>query len=376
MERVKTFFIQRSVIIGLLLILVIFPLVVNNPYIHRIMVLIGIYALLTSSLNLINGYTGMFSVGHSAFYGIGAYTSAILVMRLNVPIIFGLLAAGIMAALAGYLIARPTLRLKGIFLTLITLGFNIIVMLLIMNWNSLTRGPLGISGIPSPVIFGESIFMPRPYFYLVLLLNVIVLFILHRIVNSRFGRALKSIREDQDAAAANGVNVPYYKIAAFMIAAGIGGIAGSFYAHYMRYISPDSFDHIESFLILTMLVFGGTGNLVAPVAGTALLVMLTEAFRVFQDYRMIIYGVLLIGMMLFRRSGLLGGKEHSFMVQWPPKEKIRYGEGDRYLDDDELDEQDGADHADAEVSEKGNSPGNQDRLKQNNKESEKKEGKE
>ena len=335
MEKVKTYLIQRSAIFGVLLLLIVFPLAVNNPYIHRILIFIGIYTLLTSSLNLINGYTGLFSVGHAAFYGIGAYTSAILVMRAGVPIWVGMICAMITAALAGFLIARPTLRLRGVYLTLITLGFNIIVMLIIMNWNSLTRGPLGISGIPTPLLFGERIFMPRPYYYLILIIDTVVIFGLSRIVDSRFGRALKSIREDQEAAAANGVNVAFYKIAAFMISAGIAGLAGGFYAHYMRYISPDSFDQIESFLILTMLVFGGTGNLIAPIAGTSVLVLVTEAFRVFKDYRMVIYGTLLIAMMLFRRSGMLGGKEHHFLIEWPRKKKMTYYSGDRYLDEDE-----------------------------------------
>lgn len=333
-EAIKTFFIRRSLVFGLLLVLAIFPIFYDNPYFLRIMIAIGIYAVLTSSLNLVNGYTGMFSVGHAAYYGVGAYTSAIVVMRLGAPVAVGMMAGGIMAALAGFLISRPTLRLKGIYLTLVTLGFNIIVMLIFLNWESLTRGPLGIAGIPSPRVFGETIFLPKPYYYLILLINLGVLLVLGRLVHSRYGRALKAIREDQDAAAANGVDLAYYKVTAFMISAGLAGVAGGFYAHYMSYISPDSFDHIESFLILTMLVFGGTGNLVAPVAGTALLVMLTEIFRVFKEYRMIIYGVLLIFMMLFRREGMLGDREYRFMLRWPPRQKVQYGEGDRYMDVD------------------------------------------
>ncbi len=331
-HSIKAYIIRRSLVFSLLAVLVLLPIVIDNPYFLRIMIAIGIYAVLTSSLNLINGYTNMFAVGHAAFYGIGAYTSAIVVMRLNVPVFFGMVAALVVASLAGYLVARPTLRLKGIYLTLVTLGFNIIVMLLFINWERLTRGPLGIGGIPSPLLFGQRLFLPRPYYYLILSVNVVVLLVLGRIIHSRFGRALKAIREDQDAAAANGVNVAYYKVVAFMIAAGIAGVAGSFYAHYITYISPDSFDHIESYLILTMLVFGGTGNLVAPIAGTSLLVMVTEIFRVFKEYRMVIYGTLLIFMMLFRRRGLLGDREYRFLVQWPRKAKVAYGEGDRYMD--------------------------------------------
>lgn len=323
--------IRNAVIIGIIIVLLLLPLFLKNHYYLRILVLIGIYVILTSSLNLINGYTGLFSIGHAAFYGIGAYTSAILVKQVGWPVWSGMIFAALTAALCGYLIAKPTIRLTGIFLTLVTLGFNIIVMLIFLNWTSLTRGPLGIAGIPAPSFHGKPFLTPAPYYYLILTLDLLVLFCLSRLVHSRFGRALKAIREDDAAADMCGVAPAHYKITAFTIAAGMAGIAGGFYSHYMRYISPDAFTHLETFAILTMLAFGGPGNLLGPIVGSAILIILTEAFRVFADYRMIIYGSILIFIMLFRREGLLGGKEYSLVLNWPRKKSAEYSTGDKFL---------------------------------------------
>lgn len=323
--------IRYSMIIGIIFVLLLIPLFFQNHYYLRILVLIGIYVILTSSLNLVNGYTGLFSLGHAAFYGIGAYTSAILVKQVGWPVWGGMILAALVAAACGYLIAKPTIRLTGIFLTLVTLGFTIIVMLVLLNWTSLTKGPLGIAGVPAPSFRGEPFLTPVPYYYLILVLDIVVLFCLSRLVHSRFGRALKAIREDEAAADMCGVNLAHYKIAAFVIAAAMAGIAGSFYSHYMRYISPDAFSHLETFAILTMLAFGGPGNLLGPIVGSVVLITLTEAFRVFADYRMIIYGLLLIFMMLFRREGLLGGKEYSLVLNWPRKKAKEYVTGDKFL---------------------------------------------
>ncbi len=330
--------IRYSIILGIVIVLLSIPLFIENSYNLRILIHVGIYVILTSSLNLINGYTGMFSIGHAAFYGIGAYTSALVVMRLGLPIWVGIPAAACMAACCGYLIAKPAIRLKGVFLALVTLGFNMIVMLVFLNWTSLTRGPLGIAGIPAPSFQGKPFLTPVPYYYLILVLDLAVIFCLARLVNSRFGRALKAIREDDNAADMCGVNLAYYKITAFAIAAFMAGIAGGFYSHYMRYVSPDAFSNLETFAIITMLAFGGPGNLIGPIVGSAVLVILTEVFRGFADYRMVIYGTLLILMMVFRREGLVGGKEYSLVLNWPRKKVKEYATGDKFLASEEGDE--------------------------------------
>ena len=184
------------------------PLVIHDAYILRILVLVGIYVLLTSSLNLVNGYTGLFSLGHAAFYGVGAYTSAILVTRTGCSVWVGMPAAALAAAAVAWLIAKPTLKLKGVYLTLTTLGLNIIIMLVFLNWVELTKGPLGIAGIPVPTLFGRKLTAPADYYYLILVLDVLVIFALSRLVSSRFGRALKAIREDERAAHACGIPWP------------------------------------------------------------------------------------------------------------------------------------------------------------------------
>ncbi len=330
--------IRYSIILGILAILTVIPFFLRNHYYLRIFVQIGIYVILTSSLNLINGYTGLFSIGHAAFFGIGAYTSAILVKQIGWPVWAGMLLAPLVAAICGYLVAKPTIRLTGIFLTLVTLGFNIIVMLIFLNWTSLTRGPLGIAGIPAPSFRGKPFLTPVPYYYFILALDILILFCLSRLVNSRFGRALKAIREDEAAADICGVDLAHYKITAFAVAAAMAGIAGGFYSHYMRYISPDAFSHLETFAMLTMLAFGGPGNLLGPIVGSAVLISLTEAFRVFAGYRMIIYGSILIFMMLFRREGLVGGKEYSLMLNWPRKKAAEYETGDKFLASEDVNE--------------------------------------
>jgi branched-chain amino acid transport system permease protein len=327
--------IRNAPAILLLVALAVLPLVIAQDYVIRIFVQIGIYVLLTASLNLVNGYGGMFSVGHAAFYGIGAYASALAVMKLNLPFSAGLVFGAFTAAVCAWAIAKPTLKLKGVYLTLVTLGFNIIVMLVLLNWDDVTRGPLGIAGVPAPRWFGEPFTAPRQYYYLVLAMVVVVLFFLARLVTSRFGRALMAVREDDKAAATSGVDVAWHRETAFVVAAAIAGMAGAFYAHYLRYISPDAFSINESFIILAMLAFGGPGTTIGPVAGAAILVGLTEAFRAFSDWRMIIYGLVLIGTMLWRREGLFGGRDWRLTIDWPRRPKDgNYGRGDRFLADD------------------------------------------
>jgi branched-chain amino acid transport system permease protein len=328
------FLIRNSPLIALVAALAALPLAFGADYTVRVFVQVGIYVLLAASLNLVNGYGGMFSVGHAAFYGIGAYASALLVMKLKLPFTAGLLFGAFVSGALAWIVAKPTLRLKGVYLTLVTLGFNIIVMLVFLNWDDLTRGPLGIAGIPAPRWGDRPFTSPLQYYYLTLSLDVAVLFFLARLVRSRFGRALMAVREDDKAAGTSGVDVAWHREVAFVIAAVIAGVAGSVYAHYMRYISPDAFSLNESFAILTMLAFGGPGTMPGPIVGAALLIGATELFRAFADYRMIIFGVVLVATMLLRREGLLGGRDWRFTIDWPPRAKESFARGDRFLPDD------------------------------------------
>jgi len=313
-------------------LLAIVPAVVTNLYHIQVMIFIGIYTILTLSLNLLNGYVGLLSIGHAAFYGVGAYASAKLVMTVGLPFPLAMLGAGAVAGLIGYLIAKPTLRLSGIYMTLATLGFNMIFFLILQNWMSFTNGPLGIMDIPPPNIFGYEIETRVQYYYLVFFLVLLTVVSMHRLMTCRFGRALVSIRENELAAEAMGVHTTRYKIQAFVLAAFYAGIAGSFYAHFVKYISPDSFYIYESFILLAMLAFGGQGNLIGPVVGAAVLIIIPEIFRFLQEYRMLVYGGVLITMMLVRRQGLLGGRDYSLRLPWfDEPEKNVYTRGDKFL---------------------------------------------
>jgi branched-chain amino acid transport system permease protein len=313
------------------------PLVLKNPYYIRIFIFIGIYVILALSLNLINGYTGLLSIGHAAFYGIGAYSSALLTLRLGFPFLVALPLSGIIAGIFGYFIGKPTLRLKGIFLTLSTLGFNIIFVLTLINSESLTRGPLGIAGIPVPKIFSFIFQKQEHYYYLIFFLVLFTVASIYRLIHSRFGKALLAVREEETAAEAVGVNTIRYKISAFMIATFYAGIAGSFFAHYIRFIAPESFTFWESFILLAMLALGGQGNLVGPIVGAFLLISIPEIFRVLADYRMIFYGLILILTMLFRREGIFRHRIYSLKIfpPWEKKEKVpQYLIRDKFLPDD------------------------------------------
>ena len=286
--------------------LLVFPLFVKNEYILNIGVLAGIYVILTSSLNITNGYTGLFSFGHAAFYGIGAYTAGILSTRYGLPFLITLPMGGIVAAGIGFAVAVPALRLRGIFLALVTIGFQEITYLVIMNWMSLTRGPMGIPGIPPPSILGFEPTSNTGYYYMILVLDIVVLFLIARIVNSRVGRTFTAIREDEVAAQSSSIAVFPAKILSFVLSTFFAGIAGAFFAHHARFISADSFKLEETFIILTMLIVGGMGSLPGPVIGAVLLVILPEVFRFLAEYRGVVYGVILIGVILFRPEGIAG----------------------------------------------------------------------
>lgn len=318
-----------------LLIIAVFaavPPFITNMYYIQVLVFIGIYAILALSLNLLNGYVGLLSIGHAAFYAIGAYASAKLSMELGLPWVLALAGAGAIAGFFGLLIAKPTLRLSGIYLTLVTLGFNMILFLVLQNWMSFTNGPLGIMDIPPPSIFGYIVSSRLQYYYLILILVLLTVLSMHRLMTCRFGRALTAIRENELAAEATGVDTTRYKIQAFVLAAFYAGIAGSFYAHFVKYISPDSFTINESFILLAMLAFGGQGNLLGPMVGAASLVLIPEVFRPLQEYRMFVYGGVLVVMMLVRRQGLLGGRSYSLRwTRFDPAPARIYDRGDKFL---------------------------------------------
>ncbi len=282
-------------------------------YFLHILVISGIYAILSMSLNLIVGYTGLPALGHAAFSCIGAYTSSLLALRLGVSPWIGLMAGIFLAAITGLISSFPALRLKGDYLALATLGFNVIVYGIAKNWVSLTRGPMGLPGIPSFSFFGLKITEIWQYLIIVFVFVLISFFFLWRIAESPFGRLLKGIREDEKAIQMLGVNTVKYKVLVFVVGAGFAGLAGVLYAHYITFIDPSSFTIMESITILLMVIFGGMANLYGSILGAVALVILPEILRfvglpssVAAPLRQMIYGVLLVILMLKRPQGILG----------------------------------------------------------------------
>jgi branched-chain amino acid transport system permease protein len=246
------------------------------------------------------------SFGYAAFYGIGAYTAAILATRYGVPFWATFVLGGVVAGLVGMAIAVPTLRLKGIFLALVTIGFQEIVFLVTLNWTSLTRGPMGIPGIPPPSLGAYGFNSNRDYFYLILALNVVMIFVVSRIMDSRLGRMFIAMREDEVAAQSVGISIYPAKVLSFVISTFMAGVAGAFFAHHARFVSADSFRLDETFIILTMLIVGGMGTVIGPIIGAVFLVILPEAARFLAHYRDIVYGAILILVILFRPQGIAG----------------------------------------------------------------------
>jgi len=282
-------------------------------YLLHILVITGIYIILTLSLNLVVGYTGLAALGHAAFACVGAYTSALLALHFGLSPWLGLLIGACVAALLGAVVGAPSLRLKGDYLALATFGLGVIVYSVAKNWVSLTRGPMGLPGIPGFSIFGIQLSAIWEYLIIVALFVLLTYFVIRRIVNSPFGRVLRGIREDETATLAMGKNVNKYKILVFVIGAFFAGIAGSLYAHYITFIDPSSFTVMESITILLMVVFGGMGSLAGSFVGASVLVIFPELLRflgmpssVAAPLRQMIYGLLLIILMLKRPQGLLG----------------------------------------------------------------------
>ena len=274
-------------------------------YLLHLAILAGIYIILTVSINLIIGYAGQVSLGHAAFYGIGAYTSALVALNWHFPFPLAALSAMLVAGACGLALGLPTLRLKEDYLAIVTLGFGVIIDLVFLNLE-ITGGPDGLAGIPCPAFLGLSFRSAGLYLMLVAVAVVLVLVFTYRLVDSYHGRALRAIRDHEVTAQVMGINTPAYKIIIFTLAAGLAGLAGSLYAHYITFINPETFGLHTSILILTMAVLGGMGSIAGSVVGAVILTALPEVLREFQAYQDLVYGALLVGLLILRPEGILG----------------------------------------------------------------------
>lgn len=283
------------------------PHLTDSPLLSHFLVLIGINVIIVLSLDLVVGYLGLSALGHAGFVGIGAYASALLVKSEGVPFLGGMAAGCVLAAAFGLLIGWPSLRLRGHYFVIVTFITGIVLNLFFTNLIGITKGPMGLPGIPAPTIAGLRFADRVSYYYLVLVFILLVLLIKWRIQNSRMGRALVAIREDEDLAKAVGIQSHRHKVMAFTISAAGAGLAGSLYAHYLRFIGPASFDFLHSFDFFVMNLLGGRGTLLGPIIGPTLLTAINEASQFFSpEVARIAFGVSLILIILYVPNGIVG----------------------------------------------------------------------
>ena len=284
------------------------PLLSSN-YLIDVLTSAVLYAILATALNVTVGLTGVLVLGFIGFYAVGAYTTGILTAKFALCGFWPALPlSGLTAMLCGILLGIPALRLKGDYLAVVTLGFGEIIRIFLTNLNGLTGGPNGILGIKRPSLGPLVLDGYREFYWFVLAVLVLIVVIVHRLVNSRYGRAWIAIRENEMAAGALGINVFRKHLLSFSLSAFFGGIAGSLFAVKQGFISPDSFTFYESVLVLCMVVLGGIGNVAGSVTGALLLIVVPEFLREFSLYRMLVFGAVMIAFMVFRPSGLLGSR--------------------------------------------------------------------
>jgi branched-chain amino acid transport system permease protein len=318
--RLRNFDKGSKLRIALLILALILPLLpFVSDYILHIVILIYLYMILSLGLNIVPGFNGLLDLGYVGFYGIGAYTSGLLTYHFGLSYWIIIPLAFINGAIWGILLGAPTLRLTGDYFAIVTFGFSELVVLLLTNEIWLTRGPLGLPGIDLIAIDFSLFGGPKwefvgeiPYYYLSIIMVLATIFVMHRIQDSRLGRAWFAIRDDEVAAVSCGINLLSYKVIAFAISAAFGAVGGSFFARWVTFLSPDMFKFWESFLILCMIVLGGMGNIWGVMIGAFVLVSMSEILREMLpvlglpvEARFLAFGLIMVIMMRYRPAGLL-----------------------------------------------------------------------
>ncbi len=281
--------------------------VVSNPYYLQLLTFIGINTLLALGLNMVMGYAGQISLGHAAFYGLGAYTSALLTIHLDWSPWLALPVTLVLAAGVAFLVALPMLRLSGYYLGMGTMAFGMIGFYVFRQWRELTGGDSGLVGIPGLTLGPVSFEFGAAPLYLVWAVVFLAFAVCERLINSRIGRALRSIHDSERAAAAMGIHTSRLKVQVFVFGAVLASLAGFLYAHLVTFISPHTFDFLMSVKIVTMVVIGGMASVWGALLGASLLTLLPEWLHVFSDYEMIVYGLILVVIMIFLPQGLTRG---------------------------------------------------------------------
>jgi branched-chain amino acid transport system permease protein len=282
--------------------------VLRNPYHIGILVFLGINIIITTGLSLLMGYAGQISLGQAAFYGIGAYTTGVLTAKLGLPIILSFPLSVLLTVLIAFIVGIPSLKLRGHYLAMATLGLGEIVHIVFNELMSLTGGPSGFGNIPVMRIFGFELDSDMKYYIFVWAIVSLILFFSLNIINSRIGRALRAIHREEWTASTLGINTSRLKLYIFVLGAGYAGLAGFLYAHYITFLSPGSFGLGFSILLVTMVAVGGMDNIWGAFIGTTVLTILPEYLRFFHDFDILIYGVILMAIMMLRPEGLYGIK--------------------------------------------------------------------
>lgn len=320
-EKIKAFiqpkvsqrFIQIASRISLVMLVIgilIFPMleVQKGAFWVRVIGYTGLYIILGLGLNIVVGFAGLLDLGYVAFYAIGAYTYALLAsvqFDLHVSFWVALPIAAMLAAFAGILLGIPVLRMRGDYLAIVTLGFGEIIRLLLNNLRELTNGSQGVFEIDKPVLFGETLKSGTHFYYLIFILLIFVIFISNRLNHSKVGRAWIAMKEDEDVAQMTGINTTHFKLLAFGIGAFIGGGGGAIFAAWQGYISPDNFNLFVSINVICLIIIGGIGSIPGVIVGAVALIALPDILRQFKDYRLLLFGFLLIVMMIARPEGII-----------------------------------------------------------------------
>jgi branched-chain amino acid transport system permease protein len=307
----------RSPYAGFLLfsaVLAVLPLLLTNDYYLNVLIFIGIHSIIAIGLDLLLGYTGQISLGHAAFFGLGAYITGVLSAKASWSPIAGLVVALVGVGILAYIIGIPTLKLHGHYLAMATLGFGIIVQIFFKELDFLTGGPSGLVGIEDMTIFGYEFDSDLKYYYLICVSLLLTLLLSINVVRSRVGRALRAIHGSEVASSILGVNVARYKVGIFVLSALYAALAGWLYSHYMSFVSPSSFGFMFSVKLVTMVVIGSLGSIWGAIFGAALLTSMPEFLHVFENYETTVFGFILIIVMIFMPKGLLRGIEDAILT--------------------------------------------------------------
>ncbi|MFN3735706.1 branched-chain amino acid ABC transporter permease [Hydrogenophaga sp.] len=299
---------ERRILLALMALAAVLPLFVRDQYVLHIAIMVLFFAVLASSLNLVVGYVGEFSLGHTAFLGTGAYTAAILATQHGWPLWATIPMAGLLAALMGVVIGALTLRLQGPFFVIVTLSFAEVLRLIADNWIGLTNGPMGIAGVPQPEWLAQASNLAAKQFYygIAWVLLALTLYLSYRFVYSNAGRAAVAVRENRYVAQSIGIRPLNYTMLALVLGALLSGMAGGFYAHYISFVGPEVFRFAFMVSMIIMVLIGGKGTLVGPLIGALLVTFLEEYLREAKELRLSIFGLAVIAIVLFLPRGLMG----------------------------------------------------------------------